>query len=132
MIHFQWANITPSLHKLLAHSAELIEKYNNGFGLKNFSEEGLEALNKYVRKFREHLARKFSFEMNIKDIILRLTTQSDPVLSKYRLSTVTKTKHDQNVSSSQDILVESLIICGEDYQQGCQDCMLEQNQLRLT
>ena len=36
VVNFHWANITPSLHKLLAHSAELIEKYNNGFGLKNF------------------------------------------------------------------------------------------------
>ncbi len=60
VVNFNWDNITPSLHKLLPHSAELIEKYNNGFGLKCFSEEGLEALNKYVRKFREHLARKFS------------------------------------------------------------------------
>ena len=94
VINFPWANITPSLHKLLARSPELIEKYNNGFGLKKFSEEGLEALNKYVRKFREHLARKFSFELNVKDILIRLSTQSDPTLScssiEYQLRKRTK------------------------------------------
>ena len=122
VVNFHWANITPSLHKLLAHSAELIEKYNNGFGLKNFSEEGLEALNKYVRKFREHLARKFSFEMNIKDILVRLTTQSDPILVNHRLSIISKKKHDENLSH-QDLIVDKLILCREDLQ-GCKDCML--------
>ena len=33
VVNFHWANITPSLHKLLPHSAELIEKYKNDFGL---------------------------------------------------------------------------------------------------
>ena len=37
---FPWASITPTLHKLLAHSEELILESNSGFGLKEFSEEG--------------------------------------------------------------------------------------------
>ena len=31
---FPWVNITPTLHKLLAHCTELILNCNNGFGLK--------------------------------------------------------------------------------------------------
>ena len=31
---FPWANITPSLHKLLAHSEEILREMNSGYGLK--------------------------------------------------------------------------------------------------
>ena len=81
---FPWASITPTLHKLLAHSEELISESNSGFGLKEFSEEGTEACNKLVRKYRETLARKDSFETNIMDIFVRLASQSDPVSVSYR------------------------------------------------
>ncbi|KAI6661435.1 hypothetical protein LOD99_13307 [Oopsacas minuta] len=56
--NFPWANVTPSLHRLLAHSTELVRDCNGGFGLKNFSEEAVEACNKLIRRYREHLARK--------------------------------------------------------------------------
>ena len=36
---FPWVSITPTLHKLLAHIVELIRDHNEGYGLKNFSEE---------------------------------------------------------------------------------------------
>ena len=69
---FPWASVTPSLHKLLAHSPELIRDWNNGFGLKDFSEEAVEACNKLIRKYREHLARKFSFASNAGGIFVRI------------------------------------------------------------
>ena len=65
---FPWASITPTLHKILAHSAQLIDEYNGGRGMKSFSEEGLEACHKYIRRYREQLARKTSFEDNIRDV----------------------------------------------------------------
>ena len=40
---FPWVGVTPSLHKLLAHSEELIRECNSGCGLKSFSEEGVES-----------------------------------------------------------------------------------------
>ncbi|KAI6651934.1 hypothetical protein LOD99_4813 [Oopsacas minuta] len=43
-----WANITPSLHKLLAHSSEFISDFNDGLGLKTSSEEFLNSVNKHV------------------------------------------------------------------------------------
>ena len=71
---FPLASITPTLHKLS----------NSGFGLKEISEEGTEACNKLVRKYRETSARKDSFETNIVDIFVRLASQSDPVSVSYR------------------------------------------------
>ena len=81
---FPWASITQSLHKLLAQSEQLIRESNSGFGLKEFSEEGTEACNKFVRKYRETLALKDSFEINIMDIFVRLASQSDHVSVSYR------------------------------------------------
>ena len=81
---FPWASITPKLHKLLAHSEELVRDCNSGYGLKRFSEEGLESCNKLVRLFREKLSRKNSFESNVMDIFVRLASQSDPVLLNFR------------------------------------------------
>ncbi|KAI6658322.1 hypothetical protein LOD99_15591 [Oopsacas minuta] len=58
LVEYPWASITPSLHKLLAHSFQLIGAYNNGKGLQNLSEECLESCNKFVRRYRENLAEK--------------------------------------------------------------------------
>ncbi|KAI6646218.1 Dna-mediated transposase [Oopsacas minuta] len=85
---FPWVNITPTLHKLLAHSEEILREMNFEYGLKCFSEEGSEACNKLLRKYREHLARKTSFEDNVIDIFVRLSSESDPVLMKYRSTVV--------------------------------------------
>ena len=67
--HYPWANVTPTLHKILAHSVELMVRYNEGRGMKAFSEEGLESCNKYIRRYREILARKTNFEDNIRDVL---------------------------------------------------------------
>ena len=118
---FPWANITPSLHKLLAHSTELIRDCNDGYGLKEYSEEAVEACNKLIRRFREHLSRKNSFTSNIKDVFTRLLSQSDPLLSSYRRTLVCKhcgeighirnmkCKGSQMPSLDQDKIVDSLM-----------------------
>ena len=74
--YFPWASITPTLHKLLAHSEEILREVNNGCGLKSFSEEGSEACNKLLRKYRENLARKTSFADNATDIFVRFASES--------------------------------------------------------
>ena len=81
---FYWANISPTLHKVLAHSEELLREMNAGHGFKCFSEEGSEACNKLNRRDREHLARKTCFEDNIIDIFVRLASESGPVLVESR------------------------------------------------
>ncbi|KAI6660737.1 Dna-mediated transposase [Oopsacas minuta] len=58
LVQFPWANVTPSLHKLLSHSFKIIGEYNNGRGLQNLSEECLEACNKFVRRIGKILPEK--------------------------------------------------------------------------
>ena len=67
---FPWAAISPSVHRILAHSWEVIEM-NDGFGLGDVSEEGLEALNKLIRQMRTHGARKNSTVNNFQVIGFR-------------------------------------------------------------
>ena len=57
---FQLSAISSSVHRILAHSWEVIEM-NGGFGLGDVSEEGLEALNiQQTYSMRNHGARKNS------------------------------------------------------------------------
>ena len=67
------------MHALLAHSWELIAN-NDGKGLGEFSESGLENNNKYLRFYRTSLARKNSQQSNLEDCITRLWLRSDPTI----------------------------------------------------
>ena len=121
LVDFLWANVTPSLHRLLAHSPELIRDCNNAFGLKDFSEEAVEACNKLIKKYREPLSRKFYFTSNARDIFVRLLCQSDPILANFRQHMRCKISGEfghtcrlrcslrQLVPKEQDALFQSLI-----------------------
>ena len=71
--------IPNTLHVLLAHVCALIDA-NGGYGLKMLSEEPLESNNKYIRQFRENLARKTNQIENLTDVSTRLWIKSDPVV----------------------------------------------------
>ena len=110
---YPWANVTPTLHKVLAHTVDLISDYNNGHGLKCLSEEALEGCNKYVRKFRENLSRKTSFQDNLRDVIVRLERLSDYGYLSIRYKCQNKErilKNTTNAMSGQDKLFSNLII----------------------
>merc|ERR1712013_793816 len=83
-VDLMWISVPPTLHKLLAHSWELIEM-NDGRGLKCFDESGLEANNKILRSIRLKLARKTSQTDNLDDVINRLWLGSDPKINHIRL-----------------------------------------------
>jgi hypothetical protein len=51
IVTFPWVQIRPYVHKLLAHSWELIEN-NEGRGLRNLDESSLEGNNKVLRSVR--------------------------------------------------------------------------------
>ena len=76
---FPWTSIPPSIHRILAHSAEKI-KMNDNYGLGAFSEEGLESTHKLVRRFRSLLARKTSLSDNLRDVFKHLWIRTDPVI----------------------------------------------------
>jgi hypothetical protein len=110
---FPWAAISPSLHRVLAHSAELFE-LNNDCGLGSGSEEGLESQNKYVRHLRLHGARSTSIEDNFEDTFKHLWKRSSPLiaaLDRERKQHVSKII----VQTEIDSLVESLF-CEENYE----------------
>ena len=55
---------------------ELIEQ-NNGRGLLNYTESGLEANNKFLRQYRMNFSRKTSQYENLTDCLNRLWDKSD-------------------------------------------------------
>ena len=89
IVSFPWSSITPTLHKILAHSAQLIDDIMV-VGMKYCSEEDLEACHKYIRRYREQLARKTSFKDNTKDVYIRHLAQSDDFSSTQRKLICTK------------------------------------------
>ena len=74
-----WIFPSPTLHAFLSHSPELIDA-NDNHGLGDFSEQGLENNNKFLRFFRKTLSRKCSQEDNLSDCFSRLWLQSDPLI----------------------------------------------------
>lgn len=77
VMSFPWATIPPSVHRILAHSAERME-LNDSHGLGELSEEGLECMHKLVRRFRSMLARKTNLADNLRDVFMHLWLRSDP------------------------------------------------------
>ncbi len=114
--NFSWASIPTSVHRLLGHSAERIG-LNSDFGLGKYSEEGLEAMHKLVRRFREHCARKTSLRDNLQDVFMHLWVRSDPTIrSQARVLSCTYCQADghskrscsQRISSIQVSLEEEI------------------------
>ena len=70
--------------KANSSSEEVIDRLkdliNGGFGFKKLSEEPLESNHKYVRQFRENLARKTNQIENLTDVSTRLWVKSDPIV----------------------------------------------------
>ena len=82
-----WVSITPTMHKLLGHTWELIE-LNGDKGLGVFDESGLEACNKLLRKFRIQLGRKTSQMDNLIDTFIRFWLNSDEEVNQQRKKTL--------------------------------------------
>ena len=79
--NFPWVKINHTLHGSLHHSVELIT-LNEGSGLGNLSEEGLEANNKDIRNYLQFLARKDDPMHQLTDVMSRLLERSDPCIAQ--------------------------------------------------
>ncbi|CAG9760196.1 unnamed protein product [Ceutorhynchus assimilis] len=77
---YPWHPMTPTMHKILMHSATVIK--NALLPIGQLSEEAAEARNKHFRQYRQNFARKFSRVSCNLDVINRLLLSSDPLLSK--------------------------------------------------
>ena len=76
---FPWCVISQSVHRILGHGWERVQM-NHNMGLGDISEEGLEALNKFIRYFRERGARTTSTADNFLDTFNHLWQRSSPIL----------------------------------------------------
>lgn len=79
---YPWYNMPTTVHKLLIHGYEIINKALLPIG--RLSEEAQEAMNKDVRRLREHHAWKGSRKQTMQDIFCGLLLASDPIVSSYR------------------------------------------------
>ena len=105
---FPWAAVSPSVHRILAHSWEVIE-LNGEFGRGDESEEGLEALNKQIRRMREHGSRKDSTENNFLDTFNHLWDRSRPTILEMERK-IKRKKQKLIISTEIEALVESLFV----------------------
>ena len=80
---FATVSISETAHMVLGHSFQLIELYD-GYGLGKMSEQGLEGLNKLVRRYSERFARQVSLDANILDVVNRLQVLSNPKLLQFK------------------------------------------------
>ncbi|CAL4226389.1 unnamed protein product [Meganyctiphanes norvegica] len=78
LTHFKWVDLTPTVHKVLAHATELISN-NMCMGIGHLSEEGLEACHKIIRRFRVSWTLQTSDQANLKDLLKKLWLRSDPL-----------------------------------------------------
>ena len=124
-----WVSVSPTLHKLLAHSWELIS-LNDGEGLEHLDESGLEGCNKILRTIRSRQARKISQQACNMDCLSRMWVGSDPILQQERMAALPFCKHcqikghgtrycavknpKQGPVGKEDYLVNSLLLITED------------------
>ena len=112
---FKWIDYNITVHNLIFHSAELVER-NNGIGLGELSEEALESSNKDVRNYREFLARKCGHIPNLTDVFNRLFIRSDPLIRHIIVQSQPKReKRTSNVNilttiNEDDVLLSKILV----------------------
>ena len=75
--------VTETAHMVLGHSFQLIDA-NDGYGLGQMTEQGLESVNKLVKRYSERFARQISLGANITDVMHRLQVLSNPYLKSFK------------------------------------------------
>lgn len=80
--HYKWYYMPTTVHKILIHGAEVLEHSLLPIG--QMSEDAQESCNKYMIRFREDCARKYSRKKNLEDVFLRFLVYSDPYVSSQR------------------------------------------------
>lgn len=86
-------NLTPTVHKILYHSADIVayfNQYNIPIGL--LSEEALESRNKDIRNNRYKFSRKTGRVQTLIDMFNRLMYSTDPLFDSFRVSSKVKVK----------------------------------------
>lgn len=91
---YPWFYMPQSVHKILIHGADIIEKVSLPIGM--MSEEALEARNKDFRSYRLNHTRKDSRLHTMEDLLHALLVSSDPfITSKSKSTSKYSKKHIQ-------------------------------------
>lgn len=99
-----WAPMTPTLHKILIHGADIVR--NMPLPVGQMSEEAAEARNKILREYRLRHSRRSSRLNNLTDVFHRLLDSSDPVVSSvYLEDRLRKRKHKVFPKRVQDLIL---------------------------
>jgi hypothetical protein len=96
---YPWVLISPTVHKVLAHSCEVAESLPLPLGM--FGEEGSESRNKIYRHDREHHSRQSSRLKSLTDVFNRAMDSSDPIIANCFTSNF-KEKIDETCSETVD------------------------------
>ena len=76
----RFANLSPSVHKIICHGWQMIERLSKPPGF--YSEQSQEKLNKKFRDIRDNNSRKMSFGVMLEDIFVYFYVNSDPFIFK--------------------------------------------------
>ena len=111
MIHvktsFPWVYFSPSVHQIGAHSWELFQM-NGCKPVSNWSEQGSEAWNKYIRAWKSGKSarsQQYSLKDNIYDVFRRILISTHPAItsqhfrSKKRIKSLVCTEIESEVES---------------------------------
>lgn len=108
---YDWYYMPVTLHKLLAHGAEIIDSLPLSLGM--MTEEGAESRNKYYRRYREFHARKTSREANMRDVMVRSQISSHPRIASKLIEKERKSTIDLPIEV-RELLIEDLVQNHED------------------
>ena len=104
---YGWYPMPTTLHKLLIHSAAVVESCHLPIGM--MSQEAAEASNKRVRQYRLHHTRKDSRLHTMSDLMGYLLVASDPLLSSIGL----QRRRDMYGRQQGKLLPETLTLLAE-------------------
>ena len=111
---FPWAQIKESIHELMAHAGQLIEE-NDGYGLGNHAEHGIERSQAELKGWRLRGSRKTNFYDNMKDSLHHMTQASSPLLRPLDARRKKRNRAKKALDNSRNglrALVDSLFVGG--------------------
>lgn len=97
---YPWYYMPSSIHKILIHGADIINKAVLPIGM--FSEEALESRNKDFKSYRRNNTRKMSRKYTMQDLFNILLLSSDPLIS-------TISKNHSTISKANEALSEEVL-----------------------
>ena len=89
---YPWAEMCQSVHKVLRHGWLMMEACPETLSLCIYSEDGMEASNKYLKTFAVSRSRQMTRKNRLQDTHQRMLDMSDPILLSKRAKKMNKRK----------------------------------------